>query len=76
VPVADLIATQDVVHENSLRHQLTTGGEGTPLIVKSGGKYYVDDGTHRAAAAKLKGEKSVRAKVLDLDAVPAGGAAR
>lgn len=39
-----------------------------PTFTKVGGKLYVHDGHHRAAAAHLKGAQSIRARVVDLDA--------
>ncbi len=39
----------------------------TPVIVKLGGHNVVHDGNHRVAAAKLRGESSIKARVVDLD---------
>ena len=36
---------------------------GTPLVVESGGKLFVADGHHRAAAAMARGEKYVTVRV-------------
>lgn len=39
-----------------------------PLVVKRGGKLTLHDGHHRAIAKKLLGEKTIKARVVDLDA--------
>jgi hypothetical protein len=38
-----------------------------PIIVKVGGKSYAYDGHHRVTAATLRGEKSIKARFVDLD---------
>jgi DNA-binding NarL/FixJ family response regulator len=40
-----------------------------PQLVRENGKYYIRDGTHRIAAQVDDGAQSVRARVIDLDAV-------
>lgn len=40
-----------------------TGGGGTPYVVESGGRLYIADGHHRAAAAKARGEKTITVRV-------------
>lgn len=39
-----------------------------PIVVKVGGKHVTFDGHHRVTAAILRGEKTVKARVVDLDA--------
>lgn len=39
------------------------GKRGTPYVVESGGRYFVADGHHRAAAAKARGEKTIVVRV-------------
>ncbi len=41
-----------------------------PIIVRKGGVSYSHDGNHRIVAAMLDGEKTIRARVVDLDAAP------
>lgn len=38
-----------------------------PVVVKKDGQTYLHDGHHRATAAYLRGAKSIRARVVDLD---------
>lgn len=37
-----------------------------PVIVKNGDDYFCHDGHHRCTAAKLHGDKSIRARVVDI----------
>lgn len=39
-----------------------------PTVVRVGGKLYAHDGHHRATAAHLRGQPSIRARIVDLDA--------
>jgi len=39
-----------------------------PTIVRVGGRLFAHDGHHRATAAHLRGQPSIRARVVDLDA--------
>lgn len=43
-----------------------------PILVRENGVYYINDGTHRIAAQVDGGAHSVRARVIDLDAVTPG----
>lgn len=66
-------ATQEFVDAERLKTFLTTeikpsGDEAFPLVVRSGGKYYVHDGHHRVASAILNGEADVNVRLLDTDA--------
>jgi uncharacterized ParB-like nuclease family protein len=38
-----------------------------PVVVRLEGRSIVHDGNHRVAAAKMRGEKTIRARVIDLD---------
>jgi hypothetical protein len=40
-----------------------------PIFVKLGGKIVHYDGLHRATAAKLRGEKTIEGKLVDLEAL-------
>jgi hypothetical protein len=39
-----------------------------PIIIQQGGKRYIWDGHHRTTASKLRGDKSVKARLVDFDA--------
>lgn len=41
-----------------------------PVVVRVGGKLYIHDGHHRAAAAKIRGDIDISSRVVDLDADP------
>lgn len=46
-------------------------GDGHPIeIVRKDGKNHITDGHHRATAAKLRGDTTIPARVIDLDAPP------
>jgi hypothetical protein len=65
VPLSLLVATQrdfDPDHVQSLM----TEPDAKPIdVVKYLGKYYIDDGHHRAAAAKFRGDPVVAANVVE-----------
>lgn len=42
-------------------------GSDMPVVYKIDGKHYIEDGNHRVVAAKLMGESTIRARVVDLD---------
>jgi IMP dehydrogenase len=69
VPLEKLIVNQDEVYKGGVREKLKEferhGPEGvSPVrVTKSGGKLYLLDGHHRAAAAKLLGLKKIEAEI-------------
>ena len=68
VPVAKLVATQKCVNTKWVREGAAKPAERNPhppLVVKSGDAYYVQDGHHRAEMAKLRGDETLRARVVD-----------
>lgn len=82
VPLRGIIAIQSVVSAKRLDEHLSNPNvyapgartERTgmlvdlPIVVRVGGKLMLHDGHHRATAALLLGEKSLLARVVDLDA--------
>lgn len=72
VNLEDLIFTQDDVYFLAVINVMR-GGEphgqrcDTPLVVKYGGKLYVEDGHTRIAASILQGETDIRVRLLDYD---------
>lgn len=71
--IADLIATQDRI-DPAKAEAMAEAPEGSgagkpPVVVTIDGKHYVADGHHRAAAAWLKGEESIRVRHKDLTEV-------
>jgi hypothetical protein len=71
VPLKGLVSTQDGISEN-FRGVPAKGGihNKLPLIVKFKGVSYIEDGHHRLAAAAERGDKTVEARVVDLDSNP------
>lgn len=81
VPLAGLHSPQRTVNAQRLDEHLANPGlipEGTrgaghggltdlPTVVRVGGKMIVHDGNHRASSAFLRGQKSIKARVVDLD---------
>jgi hypothetical protein len=41
-----------------------------PVVIKQGGKNILWDGHHRSTASYLRGDKTIRARVVDFDAEP------
>lgn len=76
VPVADLVAMQPTVTEHTIDEYREQGDadSGKMLAVKSGGKYYIRNGTHRTIARMQKGEQAIDFHVFDLDAAQAAKA--
>ena len=48
----------------NVKDGLKSQTKGKILVYESGGKYYIADGFHRVAEAKLKGDKSIQADVV------------
>ncbi len=67
VSLKDLVSTQTHVTKKGMQHALAGKSTGEPHVIKQGGKYYLDDGTHRAVAAQMRGEKNVKVRLIDLD---------
>lgn len=65
VPVSKLVSTNrgGYLDEKRVAKYAKSGKGGTPYVIESGGKYYVADGHHRAAAAMARGEKTVTVRV-------------
>ena len=71
VPTANIVASEDMLdgkHLDALtNHKATTSASGDVTLLKYQGKYYVQDGNHRIAAAVARGDDTVNALVLDMD---------
>jgi hypothetical protein len=81
VPLAGLRSPQRTVNAQRLDEHLAdpglipNGARGAghggpidvPLIVRLGGVDHLHDGNHRATASFLRGQKSMKARVVDLD---------
>lgn len=65
VPVDDLIATQEFVSRDGLKKLDKVEKSPLPLVLKHQGKLYLEDGTHRASLAKLKGARTIQVKLFD-----------
>lgn len=81
VPLASLTSAQRTVNLERLEQHLedprlarrgsrapSTGMlRDKPVVVRIGGRSYIHDGNHRSTAALLRGERTIRARVVDLD---------
>ena len=70
IPIANLTCTEVNLYEDHLQRLIR--GEGKkelPLISKMGDVFLVNDGNHRVVAEHLKGNATVRVKLLDIDAL-------
>lgn len=87
VPLAELTATQARVNDERVAQHLDQQlyAEGTrapghgglvdfPIVVRLNGQLYLHDGHHRAAAAYARGDRSIRARVVDVDQIKADAA--
>jgi hypothetical protein len=64
--LAEHVADPNLIPEDARKHgsgMLTS----KPVIVKLAGELHLHDGHHRATAALLRGEDSIKARVVDLD---------
>lgn len=65
VPVSKLEATNRGHYLNPrTAAKYARGGGGDLYVVESGGRFFIADGHHRAAAAIARGDKRVTARVL------------
>lgn len=80
IDISDLTAIQSTVNRERLVAHLQdprmndgkrASGHGglidRPVVVKVGGRFFVHDGTHRTLAAHLRGQTSIKARLVDLD---------
>ncbi len=75
VSSTSLIATQDILDRKPLLFHLNNAsqqGQGKRDIIVASfkGKQYIADGHHRVAAALLRGDKSVKVRVVKMDHAP------
>lgn len=71
IPVDQLVSTQHRVNDARVV-QFAAGRPApkpkhTPIVVQRHGRYYIHNGHHRATAARLSGEKTIRARLATLD---------
>jgi hypothetical protein len=85
VAIAGLTAIQNTVNAERLEgylenpHLTPVGARGVhtgmkkdlPVIVKKAGKSFIHDGHHRIVAAALRGEKAIKARVVNLEGAAA-----
>lgn len=64
LPISSLIGIEDKIGKRALH----TPSRELPFVEHSGGKFYVRDGNHRVVSEYLKGSKSIKVKIADLDA--------
>jgi hypothetical protein len=73
VSIESLIATQkgvDLDHVNDLLSGAEKREAGNAIdVLRVGGKNFIWDGHHASEAARLRGDKSIRARLLDLDTI-------
>ncbi len=71
VPISQVVALEkylDGEHLNALVHNKpTTNPSGVITLIKFQNKYYIQDGTHRIAAAAFNGDETIHALVIDVN---------
>ncbi len=71
VPLAGLRALQRTLGPESVTHFLRhpdAPADTAVMVLRFDGRDYVTNGHHRVAAAKLRGDRTIRARYLDVDA--------
>ena len=66
ISISDIKISQEFVFENPLMKAILSKKDKVVLF-KHNGNYYLNDGNHRVAAAKLKGKKSVNAVIENVE---------
>ena len=82
VPLSELHATQERVNAERVAQHLDgqvyapgarAPGHGGlvdfPIVVRVNGQLHLHDGHHRAAAAHARGDRTIQARVVDVDAI-------
>jgi hypothetical protein len=69
VALADLIASQERITKNGL-DKPRDDSAGLPLVVREGGRLYIQDGHHRLAGQLFAGDKTARVRFIDKDPAP------
>src|SRR6185369_12143738 len=67
--MSSLVAMQDRVDPAKVESMRETPSDKPPLVVRMGGRNYVADGHHRAAAAYMNGDKSIDCRFCNLTPV-------
>lgn len=60
---------QDHINNINAGEPVKMSGGTHPLVYRYNGKYYINDGNHRVAAAKIRGETSIPVLVVDLSVI-------
>lgn len=66
IPVDQIVSRQPTVVGSHVRNLSTIpGGQFDPIAVDAfpDGRYAIQDGTHRSAAARVRGDKTIRARI-------------
>jgi ParB-like chromosome segregation protein Spo0J len=71
LPISELVATQPglLLHALSDKAPQPVGGDIFPHVILWNGTYYLEDGHHRTVRARLSGQTTVKARLLNLDTV-------
>jgi len=71
IPIRSMYGTQKKINPEFFPEALKK--DDLPFVVRSGGKYYVQDGHHRLAALAKEGKQTADVRVVDLDHTPDTG---
>lgn len=72
VSLADLTSSQNRITKNGL-DKPRDDSNGLPIVVREGGRMYIQDGHHRLAGQLFNGEKTARVRFIDKDTPPTAG---
>ena len=71
VPISKIVGSEKLLDGEHLRalvhNKPTTTTDNVITLIKSGDKYYVQDGNHRVVAAAFRGDETINALVLDVN---------
>jgi hypothetical protein len=63
LPIHQLVTDVGAIGKSKIRNP----SEGLPFVEKIAGVHHLRDGNHRAAAAMLRGDKTIKVRVADMD---------
>jgi hypothetical protein len=70
VPLSKITTTQPHIERPAVAEYIATGDKKPVVLVEYEGQLYLRDGNHRASAALLRGDKTVKARIVQAPVLP------